>query len=1193
MAMLFCTASAILGDERNAILGRNGPLNPPIQVSVEYDTMDRTPLKRLPSYWSDMYTGSLIPGHDVPLTSLVGGYVDVETMDFTKVPKTWASMVQTLKDDIDIWWNALTNLLFADMLRDNNIKGDYDSVVRETREVIANTLRNHDLRPVEYVLQTLETNADANSRVWTFSHQFDSIVVSSLDGAMEQENPDAVWRNPETGDIIGVGGESIARGCQERAMVRMWTGDDRIAALCQLNELFICPAMQYNMQTLTTSKPFSFDKPSQSTAFFRSDIKVSDLRYFKFSNPCIKLYVRWGEYDNACEICDGPTCGSYTMEFPKDDKSRTYVEYTSPEPVTCFFFELVRDGLGALPSCQVGQLRTGDYSLHSELRNGAFLPSYLRKTVDTQYAVSYDSPADLTGSRKITACDPGLWYGTRALEVGYDQDWCYEGSCNDDMELVQCVDYELATACAITDDVISAKLGQAPEYLQALTDCMGRLMEKCRNYKLLREDDADKLIRETQCVRATALVERGYYYWDISDKAMQSDAKGNKAQCVHGIAAAAFSSVSGSPVQVRAECAGAYRGQLDCFENPDQIQPTPAVWFAATETSCELCAICDAAEGRFYQYGCEYWYGPDSEGFFGHMAHNAVCVDCDSSSCPLAEYRDCTGVPERNRLSFVDDDSLNKTSKCTECECPPLEGEEVAKYICFVNTTVCDGNSLVDEGAYWISLFDMVCPAGYFLKVKPIPGKQTNLTAVLWEVCLPCSRPDLQYRDGTQKEGCARTTTWLGCPEPGAVENPVCTPCPIVEYADFSVQDKYLPADECKIQCYPGYILDYRTGREECVSCQQPCSEGEYRPSCAAGATTLPECTACVKNDCAVDSWSAPCNGMGYGYVNIDRVCTGCRTRESHPTDCAGEDLLQWKRCTSGPGKTRKEDDSECVLCSTTYPNSSVQIDEATCGWECIAEYYRTGDECTKCTESLVAVCARSKTTGCAREGCDAVGETRDARCVCLPGYAWVEDAGLLQSRCKECPPGQYSNADTQGCVLCPHGYQSNQPSAATSCMPCAANTYRGVIRHSYLGMANGQVPGECMSCEAGTSGVIGSTACTRCEEDAGLLAIEVFVPRRVRNYVSRVGAPLYQLWNGTVPTHCGVPGGNTDDTKICEDGDYRTIRFKDGEDGGDGEVKRVGHALVPEFRCGVCDNGLAYSATWGIDALFAAPDEL
>lgn len=1189
MAMLFCTASAILG--------RGGATwDYLLGGTLEGETTDSTdvivkPLNDGP-WWHDMYKGSLIPGHDVPLTSLVGGYVEVATTDFTDLPKTWALQVQKLKDSITgIWWNPLTNLLFNEALKTTNAKELYREVVKLARDLIASKLREHDLSPVEYVLQTLKTNPDDNSLVWDFSLQFDNIIVSSLDGVKEQDNPDFSWKDTDTGTSIGLGGESIARGCKERAIVRTWTGDERIAALCQLNELFICPAMQNNMETLTRSEPFSFERSSQRTAFFRSDIVVSDLRYFKFSNPGIKLYVRWGPWDRYCAVCYGPRCGEHTMQFTDADKLRTYVEYESSQPVTCFFFELVRDDLGALPSCHVGLLKTGDYSLHSELKNGVFLPSYMRKTVDTNYAVSYESPADLTGSRTITECDPGLWYGARALDGGYDQNWCYEGDCNDNMDLVQCVDYELATACALKDnDVISAKRKKSQDYLQVLTNCMIGLMGQCRNYKAIDPSGNDLLIRESDCVAKNTVLDDGYY-WDISDKAMRSDAKGKKAQCAKEIAEADFSDVSGSPVQVRAECSGAYMGQIDCLENPDGITPTPAVWFAATETSCQRCAICDAAEGRFYQYGCEYWYGPDSDGFFGHMAQDSVCVDCNSSSCPLAQYRDCTGVPERDRLSFVDDDSLKKTPQCTECECPPMQGSEQARYICFVNTTVCDGNSLVDEGAYWMSLFDIVCPAGYFLKVKGIPGKQTNLTAVHLEVCLPCSRPDLQYPDGTQKEGCAHTTTWLGCPEPGAVENPVCTACPIVQHADFSVQEKYLPADECKIQCYPDFILDYTTGSEACVSCRQTCLGGEYRPGCAAGATTLPSCTACVKNECALGFFSAPCDGTGYGYTNTDRICTACRTPQSLGIDCIKP--YEWDQCTSGPGKTSEGDDSDCVLCSDSFPAFSGQKDQATCGWECIAEYYRTGDECTRCTESLVDVCGRTKTTGCAREGCDAVGETRDARCVCLPGYARVEDAGPGQSRCAECPPGQYSNADTQGCKLCPHGYQSNQPSAATSCMPCAANTYRGVIRDSYQGMANGQVPGECMSCEAGTSGVIGSTACPRCEEDAGLLAIEVFVPRLVLNHAAEAWDPSYQLWNGTVPTHCDVPGGNTDDMKICEGGDYRTIRFKDGEDGGGGEVKRVGHALEPVFRCGVCDNGLAYSATWGIDALFAAPDEL
>ena len=473
----------------------------------------------------------------------------------------------------------------------------------------------------------------------------------------------------------------------------------------------------------------------------------------------------------------------------------------------------------------------------------------------------------------------------------------------------------------------------------------------------------------------------------------------------------------------------------------------------------------------------------------------------------------------------------------------------------------------------------------------------------------PCTHP-AEEQDGVTG-ACSAGFTWLGCPEPGYEANPPCTRCAETANAQFDARSTR--AAECASTCNAHFLptpaentSDYSllnaagntSASGVCLPCADAlrrCPVAWYRTTCVRGAATVPACTECAdkKGLCDAGQFRQPCAGDGYsGALSSDKNwnhCVGCRPEQECPNK------MQWKACDP----RLPYDSSRCVNCSDTNPAHSTPTDTAACGFVCDAGWYRgeatdvsRSATCLQCKVGLHQICGRTNVDGCASEGCDAQGAVGDAQCVCLPGFGWVRDANDdgQQSRCRPCPPSSYSAGGTRGCTACPFGYNGNLPLASTACWPCAVNTFRGLTKDSYRDRNDGLPMSDCTSCLSGTAGVLGSSVCKPCVPDSGYLAIETLVPRYIFNYAALDGVSPWQEWDTTAPTHCGVPGGDTATMQICKDGDYNTIQVK--ENAGDDAVLRVGHAIAPEFECGVCDNGLAYSATWGIDELFENPRE-
>jgi hypothetical protein len=160
----------------------------------------------------------------------------------------------------------------------------------------------------------------------------------------------------------------------------------------------------------------------------------------------------------------------------------------------------------------------------------------------------------------------------------------------------------------------------------------------------------------------------------------------------------------------------------------------------------------------------------------------------------------------------------------------------------------------------------------------------------------------------------------------------------------------------------------------------------------------------------------------------------------------------------------------------------------------------------------------------------------------------------------------------------------------STDCIPCAVNSYRDSDMF------------KCEHCAAGTDGLVASLGCIECNVNGGGNGLKANLkPWKsfVWNFKSgdqdihsgKTDAYIHGAWMwwvGVVPSVCDVQGTNNT-VQICDSpGNMHSIRWTN-EEGRDVRHADVGgiDELVPEFECGTCEGGLAYSGTFNYDAAF------
>jgi len=1058
----------------------------------------------------------------------------------------------------------------------------YEEEMKHYKQKVSDTAPTHMYTPLLWVNQIIQKWKTGKR----YEFRYDSIVFSSYP----------------------IGSESMLEMCKSA----LW-----VPGTCAMNELFLCSAMRGFTRDTYVSDRYSFFIRSLRDGFFRTVIDMGGwgvpyLKHIRVTNPHVVVHYKIGLHDRRCRMClseDSSDCktGELRWDTHAEVNNYKFMEYNGEQgPVYCFWFELVPDANGQLPSCDLKNIIQADANLrgggHGRGDNVIRLPDYIDQKVDTQYpsGVLMTEGETLSDARVITGCPAGWMH----------EEWpvsrCVPAECNSALRS-NCVDSSMAAICATESGGPSAAGFEDKERL-----CMWQEYQTCLGYRTFQTNNAMRTVDDCEPVRYKL---DGTTYFNLVSGTQERCAFDRAQQREDAPFEDGQSLVFEDP---EFACGGAYKGRIACGEDPIHVTDKwPLEWIAGIdptsgEPSCIACDICDPTldRPRFYLYGCESWFGR-AAGVEGSQlnSHNSVCVDCEMSNCPVGTWRDCSGVPSRtDRMSFEnnadEDDNPKKKPTCGECSCDPAEAEAATDSFCLVNTTVCDGRSLVNKGAVVTSLDWLQCPVNQFRDKSVVFDARryldTSKSEMLLDACKDCFHP---------KEGaaCDAGFTWPGCPGTGTVGNPECSACQIAD-PNVVYPRVTIPADECRFGCAIEFFKNTTTRDITtdtlCYDCRaQPrpatCQSGSYLTQCD-GSEQVPSCTPCAGPQPFVGCsqggvFIEECAGTGYvSSGGISNECIACRDEPSAGSgqECGNERV--WKPCNAV-----FEDNSKCVNCE--IPDHSVPAPAAQCGFYCNAGYYKTEKRdnsevttCRECTLDLAGVCGEI-TTGCASEGCDARAE-RDARCVCLPGFGWSDDlAGRGASPCTKCRDADHSPGGRAPCSACPLGYSGDEPAGgSTTCLPCAVNTYRGKDgTRADLDMR------QCEACIAGTGGVVGSDVCKVCRPGSGFLAVEnVSVPDRyVYNHAADANSNPWHLLVGTAATNCLAHADPTaaGSLQICRDMDYTSIRVKgNGDNDGalyvDGVINngergvgdRVPGGTTPVFYCAPCANGLAYSTTWG-----------
>jgi hypothetical protein len=149
-----------------------------------------------------------------------------------------------------------------------------------------------------------------------------------------------------------------------------------------------------------------------------------------------------------------------------------------------------------------------------------------------------------------------------------------------------------------------------------------------------------------------------------------------------------------------------------------------------------------------------------------------------------------------------------------------------------------------------------------------------------------------------------------------------------------------------------------------CSSCSTKCSTGQYISGCGGSAPGT--CLQC-SSYCPSGSYNSGCGGLSTG------TCTLCSSLSSCPvgqyrSGCGGAQDQNCKNCTN------KFEIQQCGGLHTfvSYYTGSGSF-QGDCAWECVDNYYKSGETCRPCTSSACPV-------GMYRSSC-----TADSDGTCIP----------------------------------------------------------------------------------------------------------------------------------------------------------------------------------------------------------------
>ena len=493
---------------------------------------------------------------------------------------------------------------------------------------------------------------------------------------------------------------------------------------------------------------------------------------------------------------------------------------------------------------------------------------------------------------------------------------------------------------------------------------------------------------------------------------------------------------------------GFFQNGLNCYRCNTSNCPTGQYRALCRESMDAMCVNCSnkpinsiyVSDGRpFNENNCSWQCNK------GYYSNGQVCTLCNSSLCPLGQYRDAC-------LPFAD-------AVCTNCTRIPSFAVFVGPGNPFNTDTcswVCNTGFYISNGLC-VLCNTSICNVGQYRA----PCRSSNDS-----ICVPCNmKPDEAFYITAGNPSNQNNCKW-SCKEGYFQAVNVCMQCnssacivgqyrsPCSEYADglctpctnAPPEGIYISAgspynqNNCSWQCGAEFYQE----DQMCQQCNlSSCSIGEYRGPCLARSDSI--CLPCTQKPAAAVFTSA---GVPSSRNNCNWTCIpdffifSSTCEKCNKSFCAIGSYR--KECLPFVG-------AQCVPCTKKPPDSffssaGIPYDQDNCSWKCNSGYFQSGSECRECNTSQCqigqyrgqcqpfsdSICVLCTNKPAEAFYLSAGSPYNENNCLwsCLAGY-YRSDDNCIPCNESNCPVGQYQMACTSSTVeTC--GNCTNKPAAAS-----------------------------------------------------------------------------------------------------------------------------------------------------------------
>jgi hypothetical protein len=435
----------------------------------------------------------------------------------------------------------------------------------------------------------------------------------------------------------------------------------------------------------------------------------------------------------------------------------------------------------------------------------------------------------------------------------------------------------------------------------------------------------------------------------------------------------------------------------------------------------------------------------------GFFKVGRVCLACDTSSCPVGQYRSaCTASAD---------------GQCVSCTKAPPNARYVSggkPYGADACDWACNTGFYRNSGTCGVCSTS-TCPTGQYRTLcrsdsdsqcrsctnVPSNGVYVGPGNVNDPLSCPTACVVGYFKVGSSCVACDTTSCSVGYYRSActASANGQCTYCTTAPAnARYTSAGKPYGADACDWSCRTGYYLS----GSSCVPCSNPtCPTGQYATVCTPTANSV--CQSCT---------NLPANGVytGAGQRGDPNSCqTGCQTgfwkQGSRCVACTTTS------CAVGQyrGACTATSDGQCMYCTNApaysqYSSAGTPYNANTCSWTCRTGYYISGTTCascsspscpvgkyaTTCTPTANSVCqsctnlpANGVYTGAGQRG-----DPNSCQTGCNTGF-WKQGTACVACTTTSCAVGQYRGACSASadgrCVSCTNAPWNSQYTSAGS----------------------------------------------------------------------------------------------------------------------------------------------------------------